>query len=89
VDLLALGPLGPELALISGQMNEAQERALRELVNATNPLYGHPLDWRIGTALVKLGWAELGFRYAHYRITEAGRRALAEQQIGSALLITR
>jgi hypothetical protein len=63
-------------------MTQSEEQTLQALANAPNPLYGLPLDWRIGTALVKRGWAELGLRYAHYRITEAGRRALDGQAVG-------
>jgi hypothetical protein len=63
-------------------MTQSEEQTLQALANAPNPLYGLPLDWRIGTALVTRGWAELGLRYAHYRITEAGRRALDGQAVG-------
>jgi len=63
-------------------MTELEEQTLRTLGNAPNSRDGQPLDWRIGMTLVKRGWAELGLRYGHYRITEAGRRALAGQEIG-------
>ena len=58
-------------------MTEAQRQALLALVNAPDPNKGLTLNWQIGASLVQRGWAELGWGYALYRITEHGRRALS------------
>lgn len=75
-------PPYPQRLVIPHDMTKAQERRLQALADAANPQDGRPLDWRGAAALVRRGWAERGSRYPLYRITEAGRQALAAERTG-------
>ena len=63
----------------SALMTKTQQRALRALANVRDRPDGLPLNWQVGTALVQCGWAAPGSRYPLYRITAAGRQALAKE----------
>ena len=65
-------------------MVEAEKRALLALAIAPDPKAGRFLNLWIGSLLVRRGWAELGSRFPLYRITQAGRLALYDEQIAAS-----